>query len=87
MPVTIIVIDDRVPSDQQRPYHDRLKKLVASEGDKWELMGSYSQTQDGIMFANSLHVYARRPVASLTIAAPAIRLDRLRALMVRKELR
>jgi hypothetical protein len=85
--VTIIVIDDRVPPDQQRPYHDRLKELVASEGGRWELIGSYPETQGGIVFANSLHVYARRPVASLTIAAPAIRLDRLKALMVRKELR
>jgi 4-amino-4-deoxy-L-arabinose transferase-like glycosyltransferase len=85
--VTIIVIDDRVPPEVQRPYHGRLKKLVASEGETWELIGSYPQTQGGITFANSVHVYARRPVASLTIAAPAIRLDRLRALMVRKELR
>ena len=80
-------IRHEIPPEQQRPYQDRLKRLVASRGDKWELIGSYSQTQDGIMFANSLHVYARRPVASLTIATPAIRLDRLRALMVRKELR
>jgi hypothetical protein len=87
IPITIIVIDDRVPLTEHRPYHDRLKKLVACEGDRWEPIGSYPQTQDGIVFANSLHVYARRPVASLTIAAPAIRLDRLRALMVRKELR
>jgi hypothetical protein len=87
MPVTIIVIDDQIPPDLHRPYQDRLRELVASEGDRWELIGSYTQTQDGIVFANSLHVYARRPVASLTIAAPSIRLDRLRALMVRKELR
>lgn len=87
MPVTIIVIDDRVPPNQHRPYHDRLKQLVTSEDDRWELIGSYPQMQDGIVFANSLHVYARRPVASLTSDPPAIQLDRLRALMVRKELR
>jgi hypothetical protein len=87
MPVTIIVIDDRVPTDQQRPYHDRLRRLVAGASDTWELIGSYPQTQDGIAYANSLHIYARRPVASLGLAAPAIRLDRLKALMVRKELR
>jgi hypothetical protein len=34
-----------------------------------------------------LHVYARRPIASLAEGAPPIPLDRLRALMVRKELR
>jgi hypothetical protein len=87
MPVTIIVIDDRVPPEQQRPYQDRLKQLVAGASDTWEPIGSYPQTQDGIVYANSLHVYARRPVASLGLAAPAIRLDRLKALMVRKELR
>lgn len=87
IPVTIIVIDDRVPPELHRPYQDRLRKLVASEGDKWEPIGSYPQTEGGIVFANSLHVYARRPVASLTIAAPAIRLDRVRALMVRQALR
>jgi hypothetical protein len=87
MPVTIIVIDDLVQPDQRRPYHDRLKKLVTGEGDTWELIGSYPQTQGGIVVANSLHVYARRPFASLAVAAPAIRLDRLKALMVRKELR
>jgi hypothetical protein len=87
IPITIIVIDDRIPLTEQRPYQDRLKKLVASQGETWEPIGSYPQTQGGIMFRNSLHVYARRPVGSLAIAAPAIRLDRLRALMVRKELR
>jgi hypothetical protein len=87
IPVTIIVIDDQIPPTQQLPYQDRLRKLVASEGEQWELIGSDPQTQSGIVFPSSLHVYARRPVASLAIAAPAIRLDRLRALMVRKELR
>jgi hypothetical protein len=87
IPVTIIVIDDRIPPNQQRPYQDRLRKLVAGEGEQSELIGSYPQTEGGIVFPNSLHVYARRPVASLAVAAPAIRLDRLRALMVRKELR
>ena len=85
--VTIIVIDDRVAPDQQRPYHERLKKLVAGRGERWELIGSYPQTRDGMVLANSLHVYARRPVASLSIAAPVIPLERLKALMVRKELR
>jgi hypothetical protein len=86
IPVTIIVIDDQIPLDHHRPYQDRLRKLVDSE-DNWELIGSYPQTLGGIVFPNSLHVYARRPVASLSIAAPAIRLDRLKTLMVRKELR
>ena len=87
IPVTIIVIDDQIPPDLHFPYQDRLRKLVASEGDKWELIGSYPQTKGGIAFPNSLHVFARRPVASLSIAAPVIQLDRLRALMVRTELR
>jgi hypothetical protein len=87
IPVTIIVIDDRVLPEQRRPYHDRLRKLVSSEGEKWELIGSYPETEDAIEFPNSLHVYARRPIASLTTAPPATRLDRLKALMVRKELR
>jgi hypothetical protein len=89
--VTIIVIDDQIPADLHRPYQDRLGKFLSTESDKWEVIGSYSQTKGGVAlpesFPNSLHVYARRPVASLAIAAPAIRLDRLRALMVRKELR
>ena len=71
MPVTVIVIDDQIRPDLHRPYQDRLSKLVASEGDKWEPIGSYSQTKDGVTFANSLHVYARRPVASL-IAPPSL---------------
>jgi len=89
IPVTIIVIDadDHIPPDMHRPYQDRLRQLVAGEGEKWELIASYPQTQGRIVLPNSLHVYARRPVASLTIAAPAIRLERLRALMTRKELR
>ena len=86
IPVTIVVIDDRVPPEQQRPYHDRLKKLVANEGERWKLLGSYPQTENGIVFANSLHVYARRPVGSLSIAGPII-LDRLKPLMDRTELR
>jgi hypothetical protein len=87
IPITIIVIDDQIPPDLRRPYQDRLRKLVASDGDKWERIGSYPQTQGGVVFANSLHVYARRPVASLTTSPPAIELERLRALMVRNELR
>jgi hypothetical protein len=87
MSVTIIVIDDNVPLGQQRPYHDRVKELVTTDHDKWEPIGSYPQIQDGIASSNSLHVYARRPIASLALAAPSIRLDRLRALMVQKELR
>jgi len=86
IPVTIIVIDDQIPSDFHRPYQDRLK-LVASDAKKWEAIGSYPQTRNGTVLANSLHVYARRPVASLSIAPPAIRLERVRALMVRQELR
>ena len=85
--ITIVVIDDQVAPDQQRPYHKRLKELVAGRGDRWELIGSYPQTRDGMVVANSLHVYARRPVASLSVAAPVIPLERLKALMVRKELR
>jgi hypothetical protein len=84
--VTIIVIDDHLPSDFHRPYQESSKE-TRSESEQWELTGSYPQTQGGIAFPNSLHVYARRPVASFAIAAPAIRLDRLRALMVREELR
>jgi hypothetical protein len=85
--VTIVVVDDQIPLDAHRPYQDRLRQLVVNEGGKWEPIGSYPQIQDGMVFPNSLHVYARRPVASLAIAAPAIHLDRLRALMVREELR
>jgi Dolichyl-phosphate-mannose-protein mannosyltransferase len=85
--VTIIVIDDRIPPEHQLPYQTRLKKLVASESDKWELTGLYPQTKGGIVFPNSLHVYARRPIASLAIVPPTIRLDLLRSLMTRKELR
>ena len=86
LPVTIIVIDDRIPPDQQRPYQDRLRTLVASDGEQWEPIKSYPQTQEGVLFPNSLHVYARRPVALLAIAAPAIRIDRLVALTGRDEL-
>jgi hypothetical protein len=87
LPVTIIVIDDLIPPDLHHPYQDRLRELVTSEGKKWEPIGSYTQTRGGIVFPNSLHVYARHAIASLTIAAPSIRLDRLKDLMVRKELR
>jgi hypothetical protein len=86
MRVTLIVIDDSVPPKDQRPYHARLQKLVASESETWKLIGSYPQTEDGIVLPNSLHVYARQPVASLAVAAPVFPLDRLKALMIRKEL-
>lgn len=87
IPVTVVVIDDQIPPNLHRTYQDRLRMLVAGEGENWEFMGSYTQTRGGIVFPNSLHVYARRPIASLAIAAPAIRLDRLKTLMVREELR
>lgn len=87
IPVTIVVIDDEISPNFHRPYQDRLRKLVTSDTDKWELIGSYPQIQSGIASANSLHVYARRPVSSLSIAPPMIRLERIKALMVRNELR
>ena len=85
--VTIIVIDDSVAPTDRLPYHARLKNLVAGETETWELIGSYPQVKDGIVLPNSLHVYARRPGASLAAAAPAFPLERLKALMIRKELR
>jgi hypothetical protein len=85
--VTIIVVDDRVPPGERRPYQARLAKLVVSDRETWKLIGSYPQTLDGVEFPSSLQVYAWRPIASLAVAAPAIPLDRLRALMLRKELR
>jgi hypothetical protein len=85
--VTVIVIDDKIPPGAHRPYQDRLRELVANENDKWQPIGAYPQTQGGVVFPNSLHVYARRPLAALSMAVPAIHLDRLRALMIRKELR
>ena len=41
--VTIVVIDDRVPEGEQRPYQDRLRELVASEGNRWEPLGSHDE--------------------------------------------
>jgi hypothetical protein len=87
MPVTIIAIDDQIPANQQRHYQDRLEKLVASEGEHLETHRIPYSNSGWNSVPEFLAVYARRPVASLAIAAPAIRLDRLRALMVRKELR
>jgi hypothetical protein len=80
MRVTIIVLDDSISPRDQRPYQARLKKLVAGDSKTWEHIGSYLQMKVGIGIgiANSLHVYARRPVASLAAAAPAFPLDWLR---------
>jgi hypothetical protein len=85
VPVTIVVIDDRVPAEQHRPYQDRLRKLV--ESGRWESVGSYSQTQGGVLFANSLHVYSRRPLTALALSPPAIQQERLITLIGRDELR
>jgi hypothetical protein len=85
IPVTIVVIDDRVPAEQHRPYQDRLRKLVKS--DPWEPVGSYSQTQGGVLFANSLHAYSRRPLTALALSPPAIQQERLIALIGRDKLR
>jgi dolichyl-phosphate-mannose-protein mannosyltransferase len=87
IPVTLIVIDDQVPLDKHYPYHDRLRKLVARESDRWELIGSYPETSGGNFFENALHVYARRPVATLALGPPAVRLDRVINLIARSELR
>ncbi|MBV8357398.1 MAG: glycosyltransferase family 39 protein, partial [Deltaproteobacteria bacterium] len=87
LPVTLVIIDDQIPPNWHRPYQDRLRALVTGDAEKWELIGSYPRTQDGTTFPNALHLYARLPLASPTSAAPEIRLDRLKSLMVRKELR
>lgn len=61
IPVTIVVIDDLIPSTYQLPYQARLSKLVASEPKQWALLGSYDQVQEGIAYPHSLHVYVRAP--------------------------
>jgi Dolichyl-phosphate-mannose-protein mannosyltransferase len=86
LPVTMIVLDDNIPLNWHRPYQDRLGQLVADDKE-WKLIGSYAQIRDGIRFPNSLHLYARRPVLSPSTPVPMIDLDRLKALMVRDELR
>ena len=86
MHVTLVVLDDGVPPPEQRAYQQRLQKVVADENETWQLIGSYPQTEDGNVLPNSLHVYAHRPVAALAAVAPVLPLERLKSLMVRKEL-
>jgi Dolichyl-phosphate-mannose-protein mannosyltransferase len=86
IPVTIVVVDDLVPAVEKRPYQDRLKTLVAGEPGRWALIGSYPQVDGGVAYPNSLHVYARQPLADRRLAAPAVDLPRVKQLMVRKEL-
>jgi hypothetical protein len=86
MHVTLIVVDDSVPPAEQRSYQQRLQKLVADQNEPWELIGSYPQTVGGNKLPNSLHVYAHRPVAALAAASPVLPLERLKSLMLRKEL-
>lgn len=87
IPVTVVVIDDLIPTVEKRPYQSRLKALVGDETQRWVLVGSYPQVDGGVTYPNSLHVYARQPIADLRVAAPAVDLDRLKELMVRSELR
>ena len=87
IPVTIVVIDDLIPAAEKRPYQDRLKKLVASEPEQWAVVGSYPQVDGGVTYPNTLHVYARQPLADRRVAPPTVDLPRLKQLMVRKELR
>lgn len=87
IPVSLVVIDDRIPSLEVRPYQQRLKNLLASEPNTWKLIGSYSQVRGGLRSADSLHVYARQPVDKLSSTRRPIDLERLKALMVRDELR
>lgn len=87
IPVTVVVIDDLIPTVEKRPYQNRLKALVADEPQRWALVGSYPQVDGGVTYPNSLHVYARQPIADLRGAAPQVDLDRLKELMVRSELR
>jgi len=86
MPVTIIVIGDLALATEQRPYQDRPKKASLGRLTRGAHRVFYPQTEGGNVHA-SMHVYARRTVASLSVAAPAIRLDPLKALIIRKELR
>jgi hypothetical protein len=86
MHVTLVVLDASVSSAQRLPYQQHLRKLLADDSEAWELIGSYPQTVDGDVLPNSLHVYAHRPVAALAAAAPVMPLERLKSLMVRKEL-
>jgi 4-amino-4-deoxy-L-arabinose transferase-like glycosyltransferase len=87
IPVTVIVIDDRISPNSRLPYQDRLRKLVTSDTTKWAPIGSYAETRGGVVFANSLHVYARRPVAALTTTPPKVQHALLISLIGIKELR
>jgi hypothetical protein len=86
LPVTIIVIDNKIASNWHRPYQDRLTELI-TDGEKWKLVGSFPQERDGVAFPESLRLYARRPVTTLSTTVAKIDLDRLKTLMVRNELR
>jgi hypothetical protein len=72
---------------EKRPYQNRLNALVTDESQRWALIGSYPQVDGGVTYPNSLHVYARQPIADLRAGAPKVDLDRLKELMVRSELR
>ncbi len=87
IPVTVVVIDDLIPAVEKRPYQNRLNALVTDESQRWALIGSYPQVDGGVTYPNSLHVYARQPIADLRAGAPKVDLDRLKELMVRSELR
>jgi len=87
IPVTIVVIDDLIPAVEKRPYQARLKTLLAGEPGRWSLIGSYPQVFAGVPYPDSLHVYARQPIADRPELAPKVDLDRIKELMVRSELR
>lgn len=81
IPVAIVAIDDRVPPYEHRPYHDRLRALIAGSDAQWEQIGSYTLVRGQSVFANAVRVYARRPVSALIRDPPAIHIGQIRRLI------
>lgn len=62
IPVSGILLDTSIPPAQQKPFQDRIRKLVTGNPELWERVESASVTREGQVFADAAQVYLRRPV-------------------------
>ncbi len=73
IPVEIVVIDMSVSEKKPSRQHSLLKESLEVYSDRWECIGYYSITRDGVEYPNALLVYAQKGIEKRK--SGSIRLD------------
>jgi hypothetical protein len=78
VPVGVVVIDGSLPQPDQSQHYALLQKTLLAYPDRWEPLGAYPLTKNGVEYGDALLVY--RLIGGQTKARAKIHLDMSRIL-------